>query len=67
MTKLGGIIRKSLLARYGVDSLREAPAYDYGVAMEQVQGWNNFLAVRDVVKEARERAEMSEQKGDADT
>jgi len=63
VTKLGGMIRKSLLARYGVDSLREAPAYDYGVAMEQVQGWNNFLAVRDVVKEARERAEA---KGDAE-
>lgn len=58
VTKVGGCIRKSVLARYGVDSLREAPAYDYETAMAQVKGWNDMLAVRDAVKEARKRAEQ---------
>ena len=57
VAKLGGHIRKSVLARYGVDSLREAPAYDYETALEQVRGWNDLLVIRDVVKEARKRAE----------
>ena len=57
VAKLGGFIRKSVLARYGVDSLREAPAYDYETALEQVRGWNDLLVIRDVAKEARERAE----------
>ena len=52
VTKLAGIIRKSVLARYGVDSLREAPAYDYETALEQVKLWNNLVAIRDVVKGA---------------
>ena len=53
VTKLCGIIRKSVLARYGVGSLREAPAYDYETAMKQVAMWNDRLAIRDVEKEAR--------------
>lgn len=57
VTKLCGIIRKSVLARYGVGSLREAPAYDYETAMKQVGMWNDRLAIRDVEKEARNRAE----------
>ncbi|MBR1565143.1 MAG: hypothetical protein IJ649_00125 [Oscillospiraceae bacterium] len=55
VTKLGGVIRKSVLARYGVGSLREAPAYDYETAMKQVSMWNDRLAVRDIEKEARAR------------
>lgn len=55
VTKLCGIIRKSVLARYGVGSLREAPAYDYETAMKQVGMWNDMLAIKDVVREARER------------
>lgn len=55
VTKLSGIIRKSVLARYGVGSLREAPAYDYDTAMKQVSMWNDRIALRDVEKEARER------------
>lgn len=58
VTKLGGIIRKSVLARYGVDSLREAPAYDYETALGLVTGWNNPLITRDVAKEAKHRAEL---------
>ena len=57
VSKLGGHIRKSVLARYGVDSLREAPAYDYETALDQVKCWYDPLGIRDVVKEARKRAE----------
>jgi len=59
VTKLCGIIRKSVLARYGVGSLREAPAYDYETALKQVGMWNDRLSIRDVEKEARQRAEAS--------
>lgn len=57
VTKLCGIIRRSVLARYGVGSLREAPAYDYETAMKQVGMWNDRIAIRDVEKEARAREE----------
>lgn len=59
VTKLSGIIRKSVLARYGVSSLREAPAYDYETALKQVAIWNDRLAIRDVEKEARLREEAA--------
>lgn len=59
VAKLGGCIRKSVLARYGVGSLREAPAYDYETAMKQVSIWNDMLTTRDVIREARARAEAA--------
>lgn len=34
VTKLSGAIRKSVLTRWGVSSLREAPAYDYETALK---------------------------------
>lgn len=55
VTKLGGMIRKSILTRYGVDSLREAPAYDYETALDQIKYWNDIPAIREVVKGAQER------------
>lgn len=57
VTKLGAAIRKSVLCRYGVNSLREAPAYDYETALQVVNGWNDLLLLHDVVKEAKRRAE----------
>lgn len=57
VTKLGAQIRKSVLSRYGVNSLREAPSYDYETCLVHVKMWNDMLAVRDVVNEARRRAE----------
>lgn len=59
VTKLGGMIRKSILERYGVTSLREAPAYDYETALDHVKYWNNPAVIREVAKEAKERAEMA--------
>ena len=55
MTKLCVAIRKSVLARYGVSCLREAPAYDYETALEQAAQWNDLLILKEVTKEARER------------
>lgn len=57
VTKVAGMIRKSVLARYGVGTLREAPACDYEVALEAAKRWNDIIALRDVVKEAKRRAE----------
>lgn len=59
VTRLGAAIRKSVLARWGVASLREAPAYDYETALKQVAMWNDLMTIRDVVKEARVRAETA--------
>lgn len=61
VTKIAAAIRKSVLARYGVGSLREAPAYDYEVCMESAKRWCDLVVIRDVVKEARARAEESEE------
>ena len=57
VTKLSGMIRKSVLSRYGIGSLREIPRCEYNVAMSQIETWNNALAVLDTVKEARARAD----------
>ena len=56
VTKLAGLIKKSVLLRYGVGSLREVPRCEYTVAMSQIEGWNSALDVLDIVREARERA-----------
>ena len=59
ITKLGGMIRKGILERYGVTSLREAPAYDYETMLDQVKYWNNPSLVREIAKEAQKREEMA--------
>lgn len=56
VTKLGNAIRKAILARYGIGNMREIPKHEYMVAMTQINMWNDALTVRDVTKEARERA-----------
>lgn len=59
VTKLTGAIRRSVLARNGYGSLREYPAYDYETALKQIAIWNDLLTIRDIAKEAKERAEAS--------
>ncbi len=63
ITKLSGLIKKSVLARYGVGSLREIPRCEYSVAMSQIETWNNALNILDVVREARLREELSHVSG----
>lgn len=59
ITKLGGLIRKSVLSRYGISSVREIPKHEYSVAISQIEIWSDVLAVRDVVRDARKRAEQT--------
>lgn len=59
VTKLGSMIRKCVLERYGVNSLREAPAYDYETALELVKYWDDIQAVKAIAGEAKERAEKN--------
>ena len=61
MTKLGTAIRKALLARYGVAAPNEIPKHEYSVAQNYIATWNDMLTVRDVVKEARDRAMPKEE------
>lgn len=63
ITKLGNHIRKAVLARYGISSLRDVPKHEYTVAMQQIEIWNNALLVGDVVKDARERMAVNDDQG----
>jgi hypothetical protein len=55
---LAGMIRKGVLTRYGVGTLSEVPRHEYPVVLTQISTWNDALAVRDVAKGARSRAEV---------
>lgn len=56
LTALSARIRRAILDRYGVRTLREAPAYDYEVALEQAARWQDAAAIMDIAREARRRA-----------
>lgn len=58
VTKLGNMIRKAVLSRYGISCLREVPKYEYQVAMSQIDMWNDALSVRDIIKDFKERTEQ---------
>lgn len=58
ITKLGNLIRKSVLARYGVSSLWDVPKHEYNVALSQIGMWNDILSVRTVAAQFRNNAEM---------
>lgn len=60
VTRLGNALRKALLSRYGVGALHDIPKHEYSVAMSQITTWNDMLAVRDIVKEFRERSAKEE-------
>lgn len=60
ISKLGTAIRKALLARYGIAAPNEIPKHEYGVAQNYIATWNDMLAVRDIVKEFRERCVKEE-------
>lgn len=59
ITKLGNLIRKSVLARYGVSSLRDVPKHEYNVALSQIGMWNDILSVRTVAAQFRNNAERA--------
>ena len=47
--KLAGIIKKDVLADYGITTLEEIPKHEYNVAMHNIKTWNNMRIVREVV------------------
>lgn len=60
ITKLGNVIRKAVLAYYGVGALHDIPKHEYSVSMNLIRMWNDMLFVRDIVKEARDREKAAE-------
>lgn len=64
VTRLGGIIRKAVLSRYGIAALHDIPKHEYSVAMQQIATWNDALSVMDVVREARNRRTIMEELSD---
>lgn len=57
VTKLAGVIKKTIMQRYGVGSLREIPKCEYNVAMSQIESWMNARAALEIAEEARARQE----------
>lgn len=62
--KLGEAIKRDVLARYGIGSMREIPEHEYSVARSQIDMWRDALTIRDIVKEARDRAKDAVQVAD---
>ena len=54
---LGRLIRKAVLIRYGITALNELPRCEYSVVISQIELYNDALAIRDIVKEVKRRAE----------
>lgn len=63
VTKLGNQIRRAVLSRYGIASLREIPKHEYTVAMSQIEIWNDVLTVSEITREARSRIETEARHG----
>ena len=55
VTKLSGMIRKGLMAYYGITAMAEIPRHEYKVALGWIEMWNDFIKVADVIKDAKKR------------
>ncbi len=55
VTRLGNMIRKSVLTRYGVGGIRDIPRHEYSVALSQIAIWNQILQIKDIAEEAKNR------------
>ena len=66
VTKLSAAIRKAVLSRYGVATLNEIPKHEYGVAMQQIDTWNDVMTVMTVMREARGRIQQADSCADKD-
>lgn len=56
IARLGRIIRKSVLSRYGCGSVSEIPKCEYMSAIKAAETWMDTFQVRDVVRGAGEHA-----------
>lgn len=43
-------IRKDILVRAGIASMRELAKCEYDVALKQIEMWNNAIVIRDVIR-----------------
>lgn len=43
-------IRKDILIRSGIASMRELPKCEYDVALKQIETWNNAITIRDIIR-----------------
>ena len=43
-------IRRDILIRSGISSMRELPKCEYEVALKQISTWNNAIVIRDIVR-----------------
>ena len=57
VTKLSGVIRKTVLIRYGIGTVREIPKCEYSVAMYQITTWNDLIVMHDIVTDWRNKQE----------
>ena len=60
VTKLSAAIRKAVLHRYGIASMSEIPKHEYSVAMQQIDTWNDVMAVMTVAREAKGRSQQAQ-------
>lgn len=58
-TKLARAIRRDVMVRCGVGSLRDMPDHEYSVSMDQIRMWSDALVIRNVIREARDRVEAA--------
>lgn len=56
VAKLARIIRKAVMSRYGVNSVREIPKCEYPVAIKAAQSWADVFQIRTVANESRKEA-----------
>lgn len=52
VNRLAGLIRKSVMARYGAGCMRDIPNCEYSAALQQAGMWNQMLLIQEVCRDA---------------
>lgn len=52
--KLASMIRKDVMKRYGIGSMRDVPGYEYHVALDMIEMWSNPIIVTKLARESRD-------------
>lgn len=53
-------IRKDVLIRCGIASMRELPRCEYDVALKQIETWNNAVTIRNVLRSMQQKGDKNE-------
>ena len=67
ITRLTGIIKKAVILRGGLESLRDVPRCEYEVFLKQIETWNKPMEVFEIMEKARDELEAKAEKGQAET